>query len=51
MSVLASLNDIELEAQARLSGPVYDYFAGGADDERTLALRPSVGQVDATVLA
>ena len=37
MSVLANLNDIEREAQARLPGPTFDYFAGGADDEITLA--------------
>ena len=36
MSVLANLNDIEREAQARLPAPTFDYFAGGADDERTL---------------
>ena len=29
MSVLANLNDIEREAQARLPGPTFDYFAGG----------------------
>ena len=63
MSVLASLNDIERAAQSRLPGPVYDYFAGGADDERTLArntaawgeriLRPrqlvDVGSIDTSV--
>jgi 4-hydroxymandelate oxidase len=37
LAVLANLRDIEREARARLAEPVYDYFAGGAGDERTLA--------------
>lgn len=63
MSVLANLNDIERAAQSCLPGPVFDYFAGGADDELTLArnteawselvLRPrqlvDVGKVDTTI--
>src|SRR5438876_7801263 len=34
--VLANFDDIEREARARLSATVYDYFAGGANDEQTL---------------
>ena len=63
MTILANLNDIESEARARLDGPIYDYFAGGAEDERTLAqnqtswaeltLRPrqlvDVGGIDTSV--
>ena len=62
MAVLSNLHDIEHEARARLAEPVYDYFAGGANDERTLVrneaawgerrLRPrqlvDVGHVDTT---
>jgi len=36
MTTLANLNDIEREASASLEGSIYDYFAGGAEDERTL---------------
>jgi 4-hydroxymandelate oxidase len=31
-----SLRDMEIEAQRRLDPPVYDYYAGGADDEFTV---------------
>jgi len=31
-----SLRDLELEARRRLARPVYDFFAGGAEDEVTL---------------
>jgi 4-hydroxymandelate oxidase len=37
VAILANLREIEVEAQARLPGLVYDYFAGGANDEHTLA--------------
>src|SRR5215471_440215 len=33
---MLSLRDFELEAQKRLDRAIYDYFAGGADDEVTL---------------
>jgi 4-hydroxymandelate oxidase len=36
VTVLANLNDFERDAKLSLPGPVYDYFAGGADDEITL---------------
>jgi 4-hydroxymandelate oxidase len=36
VAVLANLDDIEREGRSRLEAPVYDYFAGGAGDERTL---------------
>jgi len=63
VAILANLTDVEREAQARLPQPAFDYFAGGADDERTLArnrsawgellLRPrqlvDVGVVDTSV--
>lgn len=35
--MLLTLDDYAAAAQARLSGPVWDYLAGGAGDERTLA--------------
>jgi len=31
-----SVRDMEIEAQRRLDPAVYDYFAGGADDEITV---------------
>ncbi len=53
------LQDLEERARAQLDGPAYDYYAGGADDERTLAdnvaawrrmrLRPRVLRDVATV--
>jgi len=36
MSMILSLRDFECEAQRRLDPAVYDFFAGGADDEVTL---------------
>ena len=36
MPILANLDDLEREARDRLDASVYDYFAGGAEDERTL---------------
>lgn len=35
--MLLTLDDYAAAARARLSGPVWDYMAGGAGDERTLA--------------
>jgi 4-hydroxymandelate oxidase len=37
VAILANLDEMEREARTRLEGQVYDYFAGGAEDERTLA--------------
>jgi 4-hydroxymandelate oxidase len=36
VAALANLDDLEHEAQRRLPGPVFDYIAGGANDELTL---------------
>jgi isopentenyl diphosphate isomerase/L-lactate dehydrogenase-like FMN-dependent dehydrogenase len=36
-----NLDTFEAEARARLPGAVYDYYAGGAEDERTLELNRS----------
>jgi hypothetical protein len=46
MTVLANLDDIEREAEARLSTSVYDYVAGGANAEDR-ELHPSAARLSA----
>ena len=38
---MLSIRDLELEARKRLAPAIYDYFAGGADDEVTLRANES----------